>query len=291
VHRPDLLLVAALLHDLGKGPPPDPVANGRDHSAVGARLARELAPSWGFDPDDVDTLVAMVRHHLLLMDTATRRDLDDPETIAQVAEVVGDAATLDLLAALSEADARATGPVAWTPWRASLLTRLVERVRARLERGEVPAPTPLEAWQVQLAARREVEVVVEPPDGMSDTSRVTVVAPDQVGLLATVAGVLATARLGVRAASVETLGQTGVSVWSVGGDPPDPALLRERLVGALAGGLEIGRRLGTADQATRTDPAVAPPSVRVLPDVSLSATVLEVRAHDRPGSSGGSAPR
>ncbi|GAB3425365.1 [protein-PII] uridylyltransferase [Flindersiella endophytica] len=277
VSRPDLLVAAALLHDIGKGQP-------GDHSTAGAALARRIAPRWGFSERDTAVLVGLVRHHLLLIESATRRDLDDPATVKRVAMAVGDADTLDLLAALTEADARATGPVAWTPWRAGLLTRLVELVRARLERGEVPAPAPLEPWQSELASGREIEVVVEPsPDGASDTSRVTFVAPDQVGLLATVAGVLATARLSVRSASVETLDTAGVSVWSVGGDQPDPALLRERLISALAGGIDLAGRLSAADQAYEEDPDVAPANVRVVPGVSATATVLEVRAHDRPG--------
>jgi [protein-PII] uridylyltransferase len=74
-----------------------------------------------------------------------------------------------------------------------------------------------------------------------------------------------------------------VSVWSVGGDPPDPALVRERLISALSGGVDLARRLTAADQAYEEDPDVAPANVRVVPGVSATATVLEVRAHDRPG--------
>ena len=67
----------------------------------------------GFDQDDVSVLVDLVRHHLLLPDTATRRDLDDPTTIARVAAAAGNRLTLHLLAALTEADSKATGPSAW----------------------------------------------------------------------------------------------------------------------------------------------------------------------------------
>ena len=71
----------------------------------------------GFAPADVEVLVDLVRHHLLLPDTATRRDLDDPTTIARVARAAGNRVTLHLLAALTEADSRATGPSAWGPGR------------------------------------------------------------------------------------------------------------------------------------------------------------------------------
>ena len=82
VDRPDLLLVSALLHDIGK-------ARGGDHSEVGARLAADLAARMGFDEDDVAVIVALVLHHLLLPDTATKRDLEDPEVIGSVAGTLG----------------------------------------------------------------------------------------------------------------------------------------------------------------------------------------------------------
>ena len=106
VSRVDLLLIGTLLHDIGKGFP-------GDHTEVGMTVVRDIATRLGFPPDDVDTLVNLVRLHLLLPDSATRRDLDDPATAERVAEEVGDRATLDLLAALVEADSLATGPSAW----------------------------------------------------------------------------------------------------------------------------------------------------------------------------------
>ena len=299
VHRPDLLLVAALLHDIGKGgesvPGTDDNGDAQGHSALGASLVAQLAPGWGFDERDVATLVLLVRHHLLLMETATRRDLDDPATVRYVASEVGDAETLDLLTALTEADARATGPAAWTPWRARLLAHLVSRVRRQLERGHVPAPSLLQPWQRQRAQRGELDVVVTPGPtggftGSAGTTQVTVVAPDRVGLLATVAGVLALARLSVQSASVETVHGAGVSLWSLVGDPPEAAILRERLAAALSGGIDLADRLGRLDASqgpgtaagAATRRIAAPPDVRVVP-ASATATVVEVRARDRPG--------
>ncbi|RKN38792.1 [protein-PII] uridylyltransferase [Streptomyces hoynatensis] len=128
VRRPDLLLVAALLHDMGKGWP-------GDHSRTGETIARDMATRMGFPAADAGVLGTLVRHHLLLVETATRRDLDDPATVATVAEAVRDLGTLELLHALTEADALATGPAAWSPWRASLVADLVKRVAAGLEAG------------------------------------------------------------------------------------------------------------------------------------------------------------
>ncbi|MFI7875235.1 [protein-PII] uridylyltransferase [Streptomyces salinarius] len=121
VHRPDLLLVAALLHDIGKGWP-------GDHSVAGETIARDVAARIGFSRADAAVLATLVRHHLLLVETATRRDLDDPATVRAVAAAVGTERTLELLHALTEADALATGPAAWSSWRGSLVADLVKRV-------------------------------------------------------------------------------------------------------------------------------------------------------------------
>ncbi len=120
VSRPDLLLVGALLHDIGKGFP-------GDHTDVGVELVGDMGRRLGFGPDDVDVLVSLVRNHLLLSELATRRDLDDPATVDAVVRAVGDRTRLELLAALTEADSRATGPAAWGSWKAGLVADLVRR--------------------------------------------------------------------------------------------------------------------------------------------------------------------
>ncbi|MGH4007773.1 MAG: [protein-PII] uridylyltransferase, partial [Pseudonocardiaceae bacterium] len=115
VRRPDLLLLGALLHDLGKG-------RDADHSVVGAALAEQIGHRLGLPDPDVATLRAMVRHHLLLPHTATRRDLEDPTTAQRVVDTLGgDPTLLELLVALAEADSLATGPGVWTEWRAALI--------------------------------------------------------------------------------------------------------------------------------------------------------------------------
>lgn len=133
VHRPDLLLIAALLHDIGKGWP-------GDHSVAGETIARDVAARLGFDARDTTVIATLVRHHLLLVETATRRDLDDPATVGAVAEAVGSTRTLELLHALTEADALATGPAAWSAWRGGLVADLVKRVAARLAGSPTPRP-------------------------------------------------------------------------------------------------------------------------------------------------------
>lgn len=129
VLRPTLL-VAALLHDIGK------IRGATDHSLTGAPIARETALALGFTPAVAADTELLVRHHLLLMDLATTRDPDDPTTVAEGLGVVQHRLDLlELLAALSEADARAVGGKAWTPWRATLLNSLVGQLRAALLAG------------------------------------------------------------------------------------------------------------------------------------------------------------
>ena len=137
VDRPDLLVLSALLHDLGKG-------TEGDHTTVGIELARRLGARLGFPEADVDVLAELVGNHLLLSEVAMRRDLDDPATIQRVAERVSSLETLRLLAALTEADSRATGPAAWGPSKAQLVALLVRARRrgcmggADVEETELP---------------------------------------------------------------------------------------------------------------------------------------------------------
>ncbi|CAK7280663.1 (Protein-PII) uridylyltransferase / (Protein-PII)-UMP uridylyl-removing enzyme [Streptomyces misionensis JCM 4497] len=310
VGRPDLLLVAALLHDMGKGWP-------GDHSVAGEIIAKDVAARIGFDPADTAVLATLVRHHLLLVDTATRRDLDDPATVRSVAEAVGSQATLELLAALTEADALATGPAAWSSWRGSLVADLVRRVAALLA-GDVPdepAPAAPTAEQERLAveafrtggpvlalrARTEPLPAEEPPGAPEPLGvELLIAVPDQAAVLPAVAGVLAMHRLTVRTAELRTLrlpewakdgdddGAVLLLDWRVAaeyGSLPEATRLRADLVRALDGSLDIAGRLAERDAAypRRRGPAAPPPRVGVAPAASHHATVIEVRAQDAPG--------
>ncbi len=286
VARPDLLLVGALLHDIGKGRP-------GDHTDNGVRLVQSLAPRLGFDPDDTDTLVALVQHHLLLPETATRRDLDDPATVAGVAAAVGDQDTLDLLHALTEADAAATGPAAWSDWKKSLIDELVSRTRGvlagrpRLEDPRTTAAQHRLAEAVRATTADGVAVLLD-EEVAPGIATVTVAAPDRTGLMATVAGVLSLHRLQVRGAQVDTVtapdgSRRAVQVWTVTpayGDPPPVDRLREDITRALAHTLDVAARLDAREQAYPAPQGTAAPRVAIVPGASERATVLEVRAHD-----------
>ncbi|MFJ5865941.1 [protein-PII] uridylyltransferase [Streptomyces parvus] len=304
VHRPDLLLVAALLHDIGKGWP-------GDHSVAGEVIARDMATRIGFDKHDVGVIATLVRHHLLLVDTATRRDLDDPATVQAVAGAVSNASTLELLHALTEADALATGPAAWSAWRASLVADLVKRVGSVLA-GEFPdkpddeAPS-AEHERLAIEALRTGEPVLalhtqpEEPAGDGEVEPVGVelliALPDRPGVLPAAAGVLALHRLTVRAAdlrAVELPNEVGERAdllllsWRVAaeyGSLPQAARLRADLVRALDGSLDIRARLAEREAAypRRRGVKAPPPRVTVAAAGSRRATVIEVRAQDAPG--------
>jgi [protein-PII] uridylyltransferase len=278
VARPDLLLVGAWLHDIGKGWP-------GDHTEAGMEVVARIAPRMGFPPDDVDVLVRLVRDHLLLADVATRRDLDEPATVEAVAAAVGDRDALELLAALTEADSLATGPAAWGPWKAGLVEDLVVRTARRLAGHHQPAPSPdpPPALQDRLAERR---LFVEAEGGT-----VTVVAPDRPGLFSRVAGALAVHSLDVRSATATGQDGMAVEVFEVEpafGAPPDWARVAADVERAITGRLSLESRLAERARTyagLRRAAAARPPEARVLFDdeASPTASVVEVRAPDGVG--------
>jgi [protein-PII] uridylyltransferase len=273
VSRPDLLLLAALMHDIGKGWP-------GDHSVSGEVVARDFARRVGLGEADAGIIAAAVRHHLLLPVVATRRDLDDPVTVQSVAGTVGSRLLLEILRALSQADGLATGPAAWNDWKAGLVADLVRRVAAALDGDPVPGPAPLRDEQLALVAGGGPAAIVK-------GSEVTVVALDRPGLLWRAAGVLASHRLAVRGATATSVGDTAVTVFSVApeyGDPPDADLVAADLRRMLEGRLDVQDRLDRRARAVRaTGAAAPPPKVALVDSASDTATVVEVRAHDEPG--------
>lgn len=284
VRRPDLLLCACLLHDIGKG-------RAEDHSVVGTRIVARLAPRLGLAPPDARRLEVLVAHHLLLADTALRRDIADPEVVARVATLIGDAETLDVLAALTRADALATGHGVWSEWRAGLVGALTARVRAHLGGAPLPAEVPLTAAQRALAAAPGVHVGITATDG---GVRIDVAHDDRRGLLATVAGTLALHRMAIRQA--RTLSVARSEAGPAGepapmravllceavaefGDLPDPGHLAADLRAALAGTLDLA---GELSRRSRPHPRGAPGAVSHDVHASTRASVVEVRAHDEP---------
>ena len=272
VARPDLLLIAALLHDIGKGWP-------GDHRVTGEVVTRDTARRMGLAEADTELVASAVRHHLLLPHMATRRDLDDPQTAAQVAATVGGRPLLELLHALAIADGQATGPAAWNDWKAGLVADLVRRVEAVLGGQPPPAPLPLRPGQIALAEAGQ-------PAAMVTGSEVTVVAPDRPGLLWQAAGVLASHRLAVRSANATSHGAMAVTSFTVAhpyGEPPDAALVTSELRRVLAGELNV------ADQLKRQGMLAAAQGGRPGPG-PVTKERRGASASLRPSGSGGRPP-
>ena len=237
----DTLYVATLFHDIGKGRGAGSAGpqekDERNHSEAGAEIAAAVAQRMGFTSEDGEEIAELVRLHLLLPDTATRRDTDDGSVIESVASACGNARRLRQLLLLSVADGRATGPNAWSEWKNSLVTNLAARTLVALETGDVPARSDvaeaahsLERYEPLLAGRTEGVLASLPPSYLTSTpvhdmaeeiklllasprpgetlsrfddsgepghSVLTVCVKDRPGTLARIAGALALNRIGV----------------------------------------------------------------------------------------------
>ncbi len=278
VHRPDLLLFSALFHDIGKG-------TEDDHSDRGAALIAPIAKRIGFSESDIKVIQLLVKHHLLLSATATRRDLDDPATITAVAEVIPDLQTLELLHALSIADGEATGRAAWTDWKASLVAELVKRVELAITDNTVAQQPELSDDQRAKADSGRLSVSIE---NRQNLYAIEIVIPDSTGILSTVAGVLNLLRLDVRSARTKSVGNSAVMEWIVIPDPHAPVLEEEKLhdeiTRALKSRSSLSERIQERIDAYSQLPSIPVPApvVETFLDAATDATIIEVRSHDRP---------
>jgi [protein-PII] uridylyltransferase len=280
VTRPDLLVLGALFHDLGKGYP-------GDHTEVGMELVRTVGPKLGLAPADVEILVTMVEQHLLLPDVAMRRDLTDPATIEQVANAAGTVEVLDLLHALTEADSLATGPSAWGDWKEGLVNELVARVRHVLGGGDVAEVT----WRLFPDAETLAVMAVGDVDIARTGDVITVVSPDASGTFSRVAGVLSLHGLDVVSAQAHSdeggmaasqfrivIPEGGINWRSVKAD------LGRALDHRLAIEARLAERASTYRRRRRTQAAApGPPSVVFDDGASSNATVIVVRAVTKVG--------
>jgi [protein-PII] uridylyltransferase len=285
VERPDLLLLACLLHDIGKGLRSAGVP-GTDHAAAGAPLARDIVLAMGVQREDAELVELLVREHLTLAELATRRDHGDPATADRlIAAVDGRTETLEMLRALTESDARAAGPTAWSAWRARLINDLADQVLSRLHGTPPPPDTGSEA---AIALSRSVRHDGRPRIDLQNQPggpELIIACRDRLRLFSDTAGLLAADRVGIRSALVYTVDGVAVTTWRTDAetiaDLPDPGHLASEL-----------NRLAENDQrplapiqrhearAPRDD---QPPVVRLVDDASRSAAVIEVRTADRRG--------
>ena len=303
---PDSAVLATWLHDVGK-------AWDGDHSEAGAAVAQRWLSHMGFPRSSVTRVATLIRHHLLLPDVATRRDLEDPKVIHAVAATVGDVETLDALYLLSLADGRATGPAAWSAWKDNLMATLHRRVRAELL-GEDATPTG--DPRLEAVARGADQALVDAltdqappeyfdtadanlvgahaavlgkPDGrgakvvpgtVAATTLIVLVAQDRSGLLADCAGVLAAADLEVLEARAITADSGVAFDWfTVTGE-----VEADRLTTTLEAALED--RLDVDELVSRPRRGRYAGTARIQrrgATVKLRGTnLIEVEAADRP---------
>ena len=280
VNRPDILLVAALFHDIGKGFP------GKDHSEYGEVLIRPLAQRLGFDEIDCEKIALLVREHLLLSAVATRRDLEDPATIQFVVEKIKEPETLQLLHALSISDGEATGKSGWSDWKAGLVSNLVYKCLAVMS-GVKPASQP-DLLPVGRFTEDLTITILNNEDNREDIE-IEIIATDQTGLLSAVAGLMTISRFNVRSAKTRTTDGVAVMRWIVELDTnapmPTAEKLTDQLIKALSGELDLGRKIEERIDNYRRYPGIPtpPPVVFAANDLATNATIIEVRMHDRPG--------
>ncbi len=288
VSRPDLLLVGALLHDIGKGYP-------GDHTEAGVELVGTIGERMGFPAEDIAVVRALIEHHLLLSETATRRDLSDPRTAANVAAAVGDQVTLELLVALTEADSRATGPAAWSAWKATLIDELVHAVTMSM-RGEQRSheSTPLDSRFSHLVDQVQAGggVLIE-HESVGDFEMLRIASADRRGLFSLIAGTMALHGLDVVGAEAFT-GADGTAVDEFRvlrstGSTPNWSKFAHDLRGVLSGEVDIDARLEqrikNMGKSRRATSAVSPRfEVLISNEASDSTTMIDVRAPDAPAT-------
>jgi [protein-PII] uridylyltransferase len=310
--RPELLLMSALLHDIGKGRP-------GDHSDVGAQVTGQVVRRLGFDSEGREIVTWLVRRHLVMADVATRRDLSDASVADSIAsECAGDAERLRLLYLLTIGDSRATGPAAWGVTKAALLRDLFVKAAAAIERGKATAIADdrRDALVEQIGADRAASLLGRLPtsyllafdvdDALEHEvllasgravhcrvkqghTTVTVVASDRPGLLATLAGALTVCGLDVIDANLlGTSDGLALDVFTVS-DPfgrlneggADVELLLQE---ALDGALDVRKRVAERSRDYRRRPAQPRPlEIEVMVDASETDTLVEVHADDEIG--------
>ena len=238
----------------------------------------------GYPPADVDVLATLVRHHLLLPDVASRRDLDDEDTIRFVAEEIDSVNTLELLGALTEADSIATSHSAWNSWKAGLVGDLVERASHYLQTGGtvIPAVFPSEELLNRLRTGEEhVEL---------KGHELTVMTENRRGTFSRVAGALALHGVEILEAQLHTEGDRALEVLRVGGGiglDERPKQVVEDVRRSLRGRVAIRARLIQRARNYRyqraTTAVLVDPQVMFDNEMSSSYTVLEVRGPDSIG--------
>ena len=275
VDRPDLLVIGALLHDIGKPYP-------GDHTEVGVQLINSIAGRMGFPKADIEILIEMCQHHLLLPDIATRRDLDDFDTIQTVGNSLKTIESVRLLHALTEADSIATGPAAWSSWKAGLVEDLSNRTISYLKGGagsiiERTFPT---SDQLQMMRRGMIKVE-------GDADRLTIMEIDRPAVFGRVAGALSLCGLDVVEAIAHTEYGMVLAMFRVAPNTTKDidwnsvcVFVQDSVRGRVAIAARLAERMQTYSlQISQQFPdRVVDTDVKIDNETSSTATVIEVSA-------------
>jgi [protein-PII] uridylyltransferase len=288
IRDPQVLMLAMLLHDVGKG-------GDRGQLEDGAIAARRACERLGLDPRRAELVAWLVRQHLTLSDYAQKRDVSDPATVRAFAEIVGDLERLRMLLVLTVADIRAVGPGVWNGWKGQLMRDLYRHTERQF-RGDAaemddPLSRPMAAYDalVERARRDGAAAMAGPSDNQA--AEVAIAASDRPGLFALIAGVMADLGADIVGARVTTAADgTALDIFQLQDGAGEPYGLAEpRRLRRLLAALE---RVGRGGAVTPADPA-APASPRraafdvrpvVMIDYAASetATVIEVSGANRP---------
>ena len=302
VDRPDLLRLALLLHDIGKG--------AGDHVIRSLEIAKAVFDRFGVPVADRATVELLIRHHLDLSSVMTSRDLGDPMTARHIADQVGTVERLRLLTLLTYADISSVNPDAMTPWRLAQLWRAYAVGSAELtreletERIQPELRTPraefLEGFPTRyLRTHTEAEIdrhMQQARNGTildifksNGTYQMTVIAPDRQALLASISGALAS--FGVNILKAEAFAnRKGVILDSfVFADPlrtlelnpSEGDKLRDTVTRCVLGKIDVKQLLKKRPRQTVKNRVK--PSVVFNNDLSATATLVEIIAEDRPG--------
>jgi [protein-PII] uridylyltransferase len=284
----EVLMLAMLLHDVGKG-------GDRGQLEDGAYASRRACERLGLDPRRIELVIWLVRNHLLMSDYAQKRDVSDPSTVRTFAELVGDLERLRMLMVLTVADIRAVGPGVWNGWKGQLMRALFEATEALFRGDNIQRDDPLSDYPALVERARFAGAAVEalaPETALESTARVAVAALDRPGLFADLAATLSMAGADVVGARLATaMDGTALDVFEIqdgsGGpygrsEPRRLAILVKALERAALKGARTSAIEGPRVSARRAVFDVRP-VVRIDTEAGSSAVVVEVSGADRPG--------
>lgn len=278
------LYVAMFLHDVCKG-------RGGGHAELGAELALTLGPRFGLSGEETDLVSWLVLEHLLMSDTAFRRNMNDPKTIADFSARVRNTDRLDLLFVLTTADIMGVGPGRWSAWKARLMEELYLKTSA-LMRGEEPGMvTEVTLPKGMCPGTTMIDITT---DEKQSATVIMVYTPDKHGLFATLSGALSAEGASIMRAYINTIPENKMAVdrfiiQNSAGLPFDTGRrqddLRQSIVQAIEGTLDIDAKIAAHKKPlTRQDLVFdIEPKVTIDNTASGSDTVVEIEARDRHG--------